>query len=109
MAYRCKNPCCPELLVTPGYCLRHRTTAAAIADATVYAFYRSADWLRLRKIKLAHNPVCEWYGCTEFAQDVHHLEPVRAAWNRRLDLANLQSLCHRHHTDATNKEISAAK
>jgi len=104
----CRNPNCPELIRHEGYCAKHATSAPAVAEAALYAFYRSADWLRLRNIKLAKNPVCQWHQCTAFAQDVHHLEPVRTAWHKRFDLSNLQSLCHVHHTEATNREMSAA-
>jgi len=39
------------------------------------------------------------------ALEVHHIEPVVSAWDRRLDDSNLITLCREHHEQAEGGEI----
>jgi len=64
------------------------------ADAT--RFYHSVAWRRLRLIQLSRQPLCEH--CLERfvatpASVADHRVPVLEAWDLRLDLSNLRSLC----------------
>ena len=55
-----------------------------------------ATWNRLRKEKLAENPlceVCEAKGLITPATEVHHIKPVRDYPELRLDMNNLMSTC----------------
>lgn len=62
-------------------------------------FYNSARWDRLRKAKLARDPLCEIrYHCKgDPADSVDHIQPIEAG-GEQMDIANLQSACRRCHT-----------
>lgn len=70
------------------------------------AFYHTARWKRLRKMKLRSNPICEMDQCLSLAEEVDHKLPISEG-GATLDLNNLQSLCHRCHTRKTAREIRA--
>ncbi len=77
---------------------RREARRRAAADPRVLAFYRSADWRRLRAWKLAASGhACE--DCGRLATEVHHDPPIRTpeGWARRLDPASLHALCTRCH------------
>lgn len=61
-----------------------------------------ADWRRLRAAQLAAHPFCRRCGAP--ARDVDHVAPLRQAPERRLDPANLQSLCASCHSRAKQSE-----
>lgn len=59
-----------------------------------------AAWRRVRKRHLMANPLCVYclrQGIVTAANVVDHIERIALAPHRRLDPANLQSLCKRHH------------
>lgn len=58
-----------------------------------------AAWYRLRARHLRANPRC--IICGSRAEHVDHIVSIRQAPGRRLDPFNLQSLCERHHNQAT--------
>jgi len=66
-----------------------------------------ADWRRLRAQHLAAHPGC--VRCGAKATVVDHITPVRIAPHRRLDPANLQSLCTTHHSGAKQSEERRAR
>ena len=66
------------------------------------AFYNSKAWWRVRTIALRDNPLC--VKCGHPAQVVDHIIPITEDWSRRLDLTNLQPLCHLHHNQKTAEE-----
>lgn len=60
------------------------------------AFYQSPAWLKLRRLKLRSNPLCERceeQGLTTPAKYVHHVLERKARPDLALDLENLESLC----------------
>jgi hypothetical protein len=63
--------------------------------------YSSKRWRLTRRAKLFRDPICEWPdGCDELATDVHHIIDIQAGgaiWA----MANLQALCHGHHSQIT--------
>jgi 5-methylcytosine-specific restriction endonuclease McrA len=62
-----------------------------------------ADWERYRADHLRRHP---WCGiCGQKAVEVHHIVPIGAG-GARLDDANLQSLCRRHHSAKTMTELN---
>jgi hypothetical protein len=61
--------------------------------------YDSA-WARLRAAHLAAHPAC--VACGRAGQHVDHIVTVRQDPARRLDPANLQTLCAMHHSILTN-------
>ena len=64
-------------------------------------FYHSKAWRRLRLVQLAISPFCEF--CLERflavpATVVDHRVELLQAWDLRLDLSNLRSLCASCHS-----------
>lgn len=64
------------------------------------AFYRTAGWAAIRKRQLARAPFCY---CGAPATEVDHIKRIKEGGAKR-DADNLQSLCHRHHSEKTNAE-----
>ncbi|MDO9711988.1 HNH endonuclease [Paracraurococcus lichenis] len=65
------------------------------------------QWQKLRAAHLALHPLCEHClleGKLIEANEVDHIEPVKAAPHRRLDPTNLQSLCKPCHSRKTAAE-----
>ena len=107
----CKHPGCPEILSKHGYCAKHeanrpdprkdyeqrRRRDPALARAQ--DIRSSGRWAKVRRIKMALNPVCEdpfgKHGTnTRTAAHAHHIKPVvRCSIEECFDLANLMSLC----------------
>lgn len=61
--------------------------------------YKTARWIRLRRMKLNHNPLCERCqkkGIIKLAVLVHHIKPVKSG-GVMYDMDNLMSLCHDCH------------
>lgn len=83
----------------------HRAYDRFQRDRTAKAFYHSQAWKQLRLVKLAETPYCErCYREDRLtpATTVHHIRELSEAWDERLNLANLESLCaschSRHHS-----------
>lgn len=90
-----------------GYCGKHKTEGGMFKELTKerLSFYQTKAWRQLRRIKLGRQPVCE--RCrVALATEVHHIENARGNEEGRLDLDNLQSLCHRCHSSETVGEIN---
>ena len=67
----------------------------------------SARWRRLRKMKLARNPLCEEcskHGVVEPATQVDHIVPIVERRDLAFDLENLQSLCTVCHGKKSGEE-----
>jgi 5-methylcytosine-specific restriction protein A len=80
---------------------RHREYDRTRRDAERKAFYHTQAWLKLRALKLSEIPYCEaCYKSNRLVQatHVHHLVEVKDDWDLRLDMGNLQSLCHPCHS-----------
>ena len=65
------------------------------------------QWVRLREwfISQAENALCrdcEALGIIKLAEHVDHIVPIALDPSRRLDVANLRSLCASHHQQKTN-------
>lgn len=89
-------PPCPALVPGGGRCPDH-TVVRASAHARGY----DARWSRTRAKKLKATPLCEWPGCTKPATDVDHIDGQGPNSPHGHDQANLQSLCHPHHSTKT--------
>ena len=103
----CSVPGCPEDAETNGKCskclaeVRQRTDRRRGGGRA-----RGYDkkWARTRRRYLETNPVCEEHDCTEEATDVHHRDGLGPKGPRGHDPANLQALCHSHHSQVTALE-----
>lgn len=73
------------------------------------AWQRKRDYIRGRDTNLCQVCLRMRYNTTEQytfdALEVHHIEPVVNAWERRLDDSNLITLCRYHHELAEGGEI----
>jgi 5-methylcytosine-specific restriction endonuclease McrA len=63
-------------------------------------FYLSPAWRAARARQLRSHPHCTVPGCQAKATHVDHIKP-RARGGAELDPANLQTLCHSHHSSKT--------
>ena len=109
----CAAPGCAAL-VERGYCRAHRWVIDARRGSPSARGY-DRTWQRLRKLKLAANPLCEiGTHCANLpitrrlATEVDHIIPIRDRPDLRLVWSNLQSACHRCHSAKTLAEIQKA-
>lgn len=64
-----------------------------------------SDWRRLRRAKIAANPICELrtHCMGNVASEVHHVIPIRARPDLRLEWSNLRSTCKPCHSSLTRR------
>jgi 5-methylcytosine-specific restriction enzyme A len=85
------------------HCDQHRGMAGMSANqAESKSFLHTAAWLKLRAVKLAETPWCEYCseeGRGEFvpAIDVDHIMPRHSYPKLHLQMSNLKSSCKRCH------------
>lgn len=118
MAYKplrpCRHPGC-RVLVRGGYCdahqAEHRPTRPYKRgeSAAWHRLYSLPVWTeRLRPAQLAREPFCRacWQQRHErvHATEVDHIVPHRGVMALFLDAGNLQSLCHKCHSEKTMHE-----
>jgi 5-methylcytosine-specific restriction enzyme A len=96
----CHHPGCPHLTPCPTHKPSHRTRINPRSK-----IYNTKRWRNLRRDKLTANPQCEANGCTAPATDVDHIVRLRTG-GAPYDWANLQALCHSHHSAKTAVEMS---
>ena len=110
----CDQPGCSGLAKTGKFCPAHkennyqRDRVAMRPDLD--RWYKRAAWCGsygVRGYKLRRDPMCEVTNCQELATDVHHKDD---SWKETGDwslfiggvnMSNLQSLCHGHHSKIT--------
>lgn len=67
-------------------------------------FYKSKEWKTLWAVKLSQCDYmcedCKAKGIITLATDVHHIQPISKAWDKRLDINNLKCLCVQCHNKA---------
>lgn len=69
-------------------------------------FYASAQWRKVRSIKLAINPICQCEdNCGRIAEQVHHVIERKLRPDLAYDLNNLQSLTRQCHSRITAARI----
>jgi 5-methylcytosine-specific restriction protein A len=109
--HNCPTPGCYHLVRESGKCdsckrERDRERRATRSSQEV-AFYHSALWQRVRKLKLGVYPLCELdcaqAGTVTAATEVDHRIPISTTegWARRLDMDNMRSACHSCHSRRT--------
>lgn len=85
---------------------RHMVYNKQCRDRQSVHFYVSKEWLRIRSVLLLiYDGVDIWSLFMEKtikpAEEVHHIEELDEAWDRRLDPYNLIPLSHDTHTKIT--------
>jgi 5-methylcytosine-specific restriction enzyme A len=83
----------PGATLSAGARAAYEQSTARRADK---AFYASASWIRLRRLKLAENPLCQpcqSNGQVVAAEQVHHILDRKDRPDLSLDYENLQSVC----------------
>ena len=85
---------------------RHMRYNAECRDKEAAAFYLSHEWRTLRAAIIpVFSGIDIWAlhfdSCLLAAEEVHHIEELRAAWDRRLDPLNLLPLAHDTHNTIT--------
>ena len=98
----CAHPTCPHLQPCPDH--PRPTTRWGAHDP----FYSSQVWVKARRRQLRDQPRCAVPGCGRAASEVDHIVPVRQDGDR-LHPLNLQSLCHEHHREKTQRSARAAR
>ena len=108
MTYLAKKPCshpgCPEL-TRGGPCEAHKKQRTKQYDddrGTPSSRGYDHAWQKVRRIKLARNPLCEC-SCGRLADTVHHIESVEDRPDLRLKMSNLMSLTRKCHEDLERK------
>ena len=116
MKKKCQWPGCKASIVAPGpnYCAPHRVKGKAFAapETRANAGQRGygADWAARRAAHLAEPAHQFCAACGVFVGrrgHVDHLHSVASAPGRRLEAANLQTLCHGCHNRKTGAERRA--
>ncbi|MGM8213558.1 HNH endonuclease [Virgibacillus sp. W0430] len=104
----CKEFGCSNL-TRKSYCKIHEKNAGKTAreynkygrDSVIDSFYKSRAWQRVRALAYARDyglcQRCKTRGHLVMANVVHHIVEVKVDWSLRLDLGNLESLCHSCH------------
>lgn len=76
-------------------------------DKEIHSFYFTKEWKKLRYDFMSkHYGICGI--CGHGATTVHHIEPIKDNWNRRLDPTNLICVCDICHK-AEHKKLDEIK
>lgn len=71
-------------------------------------FYNSTEWRQLRKVVMERNgglcTKCAQLDIITQADVVDHIISITEDYSKRLDITNLQPLCHSHHNQKTADE-----
>lgn len=116
---KCAVSICREYVELPSrYCEKHKGNTDKTYNREVrhnkenmkYArFYASSQWKKLRRSKLADQPLCEEClrnGKITSATIVHHKTEVKEDWDKRLDYDTLESICQSCHNKEHKKAYS---
>lgn len=105
-AQECRLPGCHELTREKnGYCVEHQKEMRSYKADKYDRFYRTKEWLNKRGY-IVDRDMHLCIDCLINKEDpveakiVHHIEPVKDNWSRRLDNNNLISVC-----DSCHKKI----
>lgn len=103
-------PGCNKIVSAAGpcpTCKRTKRRRENTSRPSTDRLYSTSRWQKIRKIKLARNPLCEMCqsdGRTTEAILVDHVEPVRDG-GAMFDITNLQSLCNQCHDVKTARDL----
>lgn len=109
----CKEFGCNEL-TRNSYCKNHEKNAQKThriynkykRNQTAQSFYNSYEWQKVRRARLEmDNYLCQSclrQGIVTKADVVHHIIELLVDWSKRLDINNLESVCHSCHNREHN-------
>ena len=108
----CRHPGCPEL-THDTFCDKHRREDNRIynqykRDVLSKTFYKTSQWLKIRKTKLQQSPICEECkknGTIVVGKIVDHIVPIKQG-GEPYDMDNLQTLCWSCHSRKSIQEGS---
>ena len=108
----CRYPGCPEL-TNETFCEKHKKASNRIynlyqRDTLSRTFYKTKEWVELRKIKLRQSPFCEECkknGTIVVGKIVDHIVPIKQG-GAPYDINNLQTLCWSCHSRKSIEEGS---
>ena len=108
----CSYPSCPKL-VDGQYCEEHKKLIDKQyneygRDNFTKSFYKSPEWLKVRKLQLLSHPLCAEClkrGKHTKATMVDHIIPIKQG-GAKYDQSNLQSLCWACHSRKSAEEGS---
>lgn len=104
----CRKPGCPAVTRNPGgYCDAHQEYEAEqqrqrMTRKQGHPFYKTSQWMRLRRWYLVRHPLCEMCGWIK-ASEVDHKVELKDGGDA-MSTINLQALCHRCHMRKTAAE-----
>lgn len=82
---------------------RKQQLIAHINNGDLMKFYKSREWMALRKVALKRDnnecQLCKQAGRYHKAENVHHLKEVKTHPHLSLTLSNLQCLCIKCHNE----------
>ncbi|HFR4148763.1 HNH endonuclease [Bacillus thuringiensis] len=111
----CKSLGCNEL-TRDKYCAKHiekeketvRYYDKHIRNKSSRSFYNSKPWRIMREFVYRRDHglcvQCRMNGIIKIGDVVDHIIPLLVDWLRRLDPANLQTLCHACHNKKTKED-----
>lgn len=112
---QCNHAGCVKLVdYDTRFCTQHKQARPKQAyyerklkDEKYLSFYNSKSWRKASELYRLSNPVCVEclkQNIIKKADVVDHIVEIKDDWNKRLDIDNFQSLCHRHHNAKTKRE-----
>jgi len=107
----CNHPGCNALIdISQQFCEKHShsdrqalydQSIRLTRDAKYHAFYLSPEWDAMKLfIKNRYKGLCIWnyyHGNIADFEEVHHVEPIKICWEKRLYVPNLIPLTHQVH------------
>jgi len=107
----CNYPGCNALVdISQHYCIKHSYTnrqklydkdIRLAVDAKYHAFYLSPEWEAMKIfIKSRYKGLCLWsyyHGIITEYDEIHHIEPIKSVWEKRLEVGNLIPLSYQIH------------
>jgi hypothetical protein len=96
----CSDPTCDQPQTYRGRCAKHTRTNERSVNRAGRKLYSTKRWQLVRRKVLFLNPLCSADGCDAIAEDVHHKVDL-ADGGAPYDPANLEQLCHSHHSQET--------
>lgn len=109
LMHMCPHQGCQRVIpINQPYCddhvSRHKQYDQSVrltTNAKYHTFYLSSEWDKAKAIiNNKYHGLCLWsyyHGTIAPYEEIHHIDPLRLVWERRLDISNLIPLTHEAH------------